>query len=85
MDDVTIPHAKQHLEDLIERARRGEDVRISDPKLGTVRLTPADATQPQAARPERRPGRWKDRIPDPPPDFFAPMTEEELKDWYGAD
>ena len=40
MEDVDVRHAKEHLEELIERARRGEDVRIADPKGGSVRLTP---------------------------------------------
>lgn len=38
MEDVTIAHAKEQLEELIQRAARGEDVRISDPKAGGVRL-----------------------------------------------
>lgn len=41
MDDATIDYAKQHLEELIERALNGEDVRISDPRLGTVQLAVA--------------------------------------------
>ncbi len=42
MDRIDIIHAKEHLEELIDRARRGEDVRISDAKGGSVRLIPAD-------------------------------------------
>lgn len=30
MDTVTLAHAKEHLEELMERASKGEDVRISD-------------------------------------------------------
>ena len=86
MEDVDLRHAKEHLEELLERAARGEEVRISDPKLGTIRLTAvAGAAADGPKRPKRVPGRWKDRIPDPPPGFFDPMTEEELKDWYGDD
>ena len=40
MEDVTLAHAKDHLEELFERASKGEDVRISDPKLGTIKLQP---------------------------------------------
>ena len=68
MDDVTIPHAKEHLEELIARARRGEDVRISDPKLGTVKLTPAEGA-PSTAKADRQPGRWKGRLNIP--DYFS--------------
>ena len=86
MEDVDLRHAKEHLEELLERASRGEDVRISDPKLGTIQLravTGSAASAPK--RPKRVPGRWKDRLPEPPPGFFDPMTEDELKDWYGDD
>lgn len=38
MDDVTLAYAKEHLEELIERARRGEDVRITDGK-GAVTIS----------------------------------------------
>jgi antitoxin (DNA-binding transcriptional repressor) of toxin-antitoxin stability system len=87
MEDVTLAHAKEHLEELVERAARGEVVRIVDAKLGTIQLTPSaelPAVLP-AAKPERRPGRWKDRLPPPPDDFFEPLSEEELKHWYVDD
>jgi antitoxin (DNA-binding transcriptional repressor) of toxin-antitoxin stability system len=80
MEDVSLAHAKDHLEELIARASRGEDVRISDPELGTVRLLPV--TDVQAARPVRRPGRLKGKF-TVPARLFEPMTEEELKLWYG--
>ena len=44
MEDVTLAHAKDHLEELFERASKGEDVRISDPKLGTIKLQPVSAS-----------------------------------------
>jgi antitoxin (DNA-binding transcriptional repressor) of toxin-antitoxin stability system len=73
MEDVSLAQAKDHLEELIERATKGEDVRISDPRLGTVRLQPVA----NVGRPERRPGRWKDRF-TVPARLFEPLTEEEL-------
>ena len=85
MENVTLAHAKEHLEELIERAARGEDVRISDPRVGTVRLTAVGGDPVASKRPKPIPGRWKDRLSDPPPDFFDPLSEEELKDWYGED
>lgn len=83
MEDVDLRHAKEHLEELLERAAKGEDVRISDPRLGTIRLSAVAMAAGSAGKPKRMPGRWKDRLPEPPPGFFDPMTDEELKDWYG--
>ncbi len=85
MENVSIAEAKEHLEDLVARAARGEDVRIYDPKAGTVRLTAVAGAKANAPRAPRIPGRWKDKIPDPPAGFFDPLTDEELKDWYGDD
>jgi antitoxin (DNA-binding transcriptional repressor) of toxin-antitoxin stability system len=86
MEDVTLAHAKEHLEDLIERAARGEDVRISDPKLGTVRLEPV-ARQPKgeasAAHQSRKPGRLKGKL-TVPQRLMEPISEQELRDWYGG-
>jgi hypothetical protein len=38
MENVSLTHAKDNLEELIECAARGEHIRIADPKLGTSRL-----------------------------------------------
>ncbi len=97
MEDVDLRHAKEHLEELIERARRGEDVRITDRQGGAVRLTPVrepnlfaprvtDTMEPFVPLKEpRKLGHLKGTIPPPPDDFFDPLTEEELKDWYGEE
>ena len=78
MQDVSLTHAKDHLEELIERAAKGEEIRISDPKLGTVRLQPiAGSIDEGKPLPERRPGRWKGRF-TVPERLFEPLTEEEL-------
>jgi antitoxin (DNA-binding transcriptional repressor) of toxin-antitoxin stability system len=79
MEDVSLAHAKEHLEELIARASRGEEVRISDPDLGTVRFLPVAGTQ---ARRVRRPGRLKGKL-TVPARLFEPMSEEELRLWYG--
>ena len=83
MDTVSISEAKEHLEDLIARAARGEDVRIADPLHGTARIT----VEPAAAdtRPKRMPGRWKGKLGPLPDELFAPMNDAELKDWIGDD
>lgn len=97
MDNVDISHAKEHLEELIQRARRGEDVRISDAKGQAVRLMPVGGSSPDLTAPRvtdtmppfvplkapRMPGRLAGKIPPPPDDFFDPLSEGELKDWYG--
>jgi prevent-host-death family protein len=78
MEDVSLTHAKDHLEELIERASKGEDIRISDPNLGTVKLLPVQtATSEGKPRPERRAGRWKGRF-TVPERLFEPLTDEEL-------
>ena len=96
MEDVTVAHAKEHLEDLIERAARGEEVRISDPKAGTVRLAPlrapgvlapcvTDTMDPFVPLAHKRvAGRLKGKY-QVPARLMEPMSEEELTDWYGKD
>jgi prevent-host-death family protein len=83
MENVTLADAKEHLEDLIERASRGEDVRIVDAKIGSVRLTPIKIGE-QAARKPRRLGILEGKM-KPPADLLEPMSEAELRDWYGSD
>ena len=85
MEDVTIAHAKQHLEDLIERAMRGEDVHIADEKLGTVQLAPVACTVAKTmVYSPRIFGQWRDRLPEIPDDrLFAPLTNDELEFFTG--
>ena len=85
METIDLRHAKERLEELLVRAANGEDVRISDPRVGTIRLTAVVAANVQHQRPKRLPGRWKHRLPEPPAGFFDPMSDEDLKDWYGDD
>ena len=73
-------------------------MRISDPKLGTVRLTTVvrqpDVTAPRVTdtmepfvplQQPRVPGRLAGKLPPPPDDFFDPLSEEELELCYGDD
>jgi hypothetical protein len=74
MEAVTLAYAKEHLEELIERATNGEDIRTSDERLGTVRLLPVgvpdllaprvtDAMEPFVPLAEDRvPGRLRRRL-----------------------
>lgn len=86
MEDVDLAHAKDRLEELIQRAQRGEDVRITAPDGASVRLQAVDTAPrlPNKERPKRIPGRWKGRL-GVPDNLFEPMSEEELKLWYGED
>jgi prevent-host-death family protein len=71
MEDVDLRHAKEHLEELIERARRGEDVRISDPAGEAVRLVPTSGPE---ARPSRiKFGQWKHLAEIPEAELLAPL------------
>ncbi len=95
MDDVNLAEAKDHLEDLMARAARGEDVRITDPKLGTVKLLRVprepDLTAPRVTdtmepfvplQTKRKLGHLRGvmRVPQR---LMEPMDEQELRDWYG--
>ena len=114
MDTYDISYANQHLEELIARTARGEDVRISHPKHGTITLT-ATVTSTltcSASGAVDRSGRQHEgaatgRVTDTmepfvplthkriagqltgkmqvPARLMEPMSEEELKDWYGDD
>lgn len=80
MEDVSVSEAKEHLEDLIARAAKGEDVRIVDPKYGSIRLTVAEeARDPGVPRyPKRIPGQLKGLVQISDEALLAPLTEDEL-------
>ena len=79
MEDVDVRHAKEHLEELIARARQGEVVRIVDPELGSVRVVP----DPPAVRPKRISGQWKGMI-EVPIRLMEPLSDEELR-WLSGE
>ena len=81
MEDVSVAHAKEHLEELVARAARGEDVSIVDPKVGKVKLTLASNGVSRPRKP-RRLGLLEGKM-KPPARLLEPMTQEELADWYG--
>ena len=62
MENVTLAEAKENLEDLLERASKGQDVRIADPRLGTIRLVRTDGA---LARKPRRLGLLEGRLSRP--------------------
>ena len=98
MEQYTPIEAKEQFDDLMARAARGEDVRIKSPQGVTLKLVPVEKAPDVTAKrvtdtmppfvpldKPRVPGRWEGKLGDVPPGFFDPLTEEELKDWYGDD
>jgi prevent-host-death family protein len=83
MDTIPLSEAKEHLEDLIARAARGEDVRISDPVHGTARIV-VEPTAAPALHPKRVPGRWKGRIHIPEDRLLEPLSDAELS-WLSGE
>ena len=85
MDSFTIIEAKAKLEDLIARAMRGEDVRIADPAIGTVRLSTVSIVPEFVPLKEKRQlGHLTGKM-QVPARLMEPMDEQELRDWYGDD
>ena len=73
---VNIHDAKTSLSRLVERAARGEEVIIARDGVPVARLVPYKA-------PVLRFGLWSNLAP-PPPDFFDPLSEDELELWEGG-
>jgi prevent-host-death family protein len=73
---VSIHAAKTNLSKLIEAALAGEDVIIARGAKPVVRLVPI---------PQKKfiVGLLRGKVPPGGPDFFEPMTEEDLAAWEG--
>lgn len=74
-ETVSLYNAKTDLSALVERAHAGEEIVITKSGKPKARLVPLEAV-----RPLRVPGRERGDI-WMSPDFDAPMTHEELRDW----
>jgi antitoxin (DNA-binding transcriptional repressor) of toxin-antitoxin stability system len=74
MKIFTIKQAKADLSRLIQRACRGEEIGIARGKKPVVRLVAL-----RDAQGNRKPGALKGKL-FCPPDVFAPLTDQELKD-----
>ncbi len=81
MEDVSVAHAKEHLEELVARAARGEEISIVDPKVGKVKLTLTGTTVTRARKP-RQLGLLEGKM-KVPARLLEPITDEEFADWYG--
>jgi antitoxin (DNA-binding transcriptional repressor) of toxin-antitoxin stability system len=80
MDRYDISYAREHLDELVDRARRGEDVTIHDPRRGDMKLVPAS----QAARQRIVFGQWK-HLPEIPEErLLAPLSEDEVS-WLSGE
>jgi antitoxin (DNA-binding transcriptional repressor) of toxin-antitoxin stability system len=75
---VTIHAAKTHLSRLIEAALAGEEVVIAKGKAPVVRLV-------AIPRPKLQVGILEGQVKGDGPDFFEPMSEDELDLWEGRD
>jgi len=74
MKIVTIHKAKTTLSRLIAEAEAGEEIVLARGKEPVVKLVPV------AKRGERKFGALKGKMKIGP-EFFEPMTEEELREW----
>ena len=72
---VNIHEAKTNFSKFVDRASKGEEIIIARAGKPLARLVPI---APVTRKP-REPGFLKDYVV--PDEAFAPMTEEELKDW----
>jgi prevent-host-death family protein len=75
MPIVTIRQAKTNLVRLIERASRGEEIIIARGLKPVVRLVPV-----AEVKKVRKPGSLKCKI-SIGPEFFEPLSEDELSHW----
>jgi prevent-host-death family protein len=71
---VSVHAAKTHLSKLIEAVERGERVVIARHGVPAVELVPARKGQVRL-------GGLKGKVAPPPEGCFAPMDEDELRDW----
>jgi prevent-host-death family protein len=74
-DPVSIHAAKTHLSRLIARAEAGEEIIIARGRKPVVKLVAV------APKPKRVFGSMRGQF-TVPPEFFEPMSEEELDEWY---
>ncbi len=75
---VTIHAAKTHLSRLIEAALAGEEVIIAKGKTPVVRLV-------AIPRSRFKIGILEGKVTGDGPDFFEPMSDEDLAMWEGRD
>lgn len=80
---VNIGEAKTRLSELVAAATRGEEVVIAKAGVPVARLEPIDAGAAELEKRMSAFGMFKNRFDRDAVDaLLAPLTEEELADWY---
>jgi prevent-host-death family protein len=74
---VTIHQAKTHLSRLLQQVEAGEEVVVCRGKLPVARIVPSCPSR--VARPKA--GKATSQRFDIPADAFAPLGDEDLKQW----
>jgi prevent-host-death family protein len=72
---IELTEARMHLDELLVRVKAGEEIVIADGGNPVAKLGPPDANPRLKAF-----GMFKGRV-WMSPDFDAPMSEEELREW----
>jgi prevent-host-death family protein len=75
METVTIHNAKTNLSRILAEVEAGKEVTIARGKKPIAKIVPIDA------KPKRVAGKYKGQF-KVPPEFFKPMSDEELALWY---
>lgn len=75
-NQVNVHEAKTHLSRLLAQVEKGEEIIVARDGVPIAKLIPF----PKPAKKRLRVGNWKGRI-WMAPDWDAPLTDEELKDW----
>ena len=76
LKQVNVHQAKTQLSKLLADVEKGEEIVVARNGTPVAKLIPF----PKPAKKRMRVGNWKGRI-TMSPDWDAPLTEEELKDW----
>ena len=76
MTTVTIEKAEKELAALVERARAGEEIIISHGGEPRIKLQPVEPSY-------RGRGALKGKIEVSDADLFQPLSDDELKRWWG--
>lgn len=82
---VSITEAKTHLSELIDAVARGEEVVIARRGRPVAALRPAPSPEEIAARRARGFGALRGKVVVRDPDWWKPLGDDELRDWYGDD
>ncbi|MEJ5221686.1 MAG: type II toxin-antitoxin system prevent-host-death family antitoxin [Tepidiforma sp.] len=82
---VSITEAKTRLSELIDAVARGEEVVIARRGRPVAALRPAPSPEEIAARRARGFGALRGKVVIHDPDWWKPLSDDELRDWYGDD